>query len=178
MNCRREERSSVLAMASGRSAKRRAISCGRFQMALGIARKQAAGGGERAVMADAGEDVQNFALLAAARSRRHWWQAAAVAAFARFRRRPDCALPLRGRNGAAIRRKHCRGRRFRQSSCTHFVAAVDSALRQRMRQRAFVASGQADQAVDSARRFLRAATLPSPFRARNFMRVIRRHRFW
>ena len=31
-------------------------------MALGIAREQAAGGGERAVMADAGEDVEHFAL--------------------------------------------------------------------------------------------------------------------
>ena len=39
--CRREERSEVLAMASGRSAKIRAISAGRFQLALGIAGQEA-----------------------------------------------------------------------------------------------------------------------------------------
>ncbi len=35
---------------------------GRFQVALGIAREKVAGGGQRAVMADAGEHVEDFAL--------------------------------------------------------------------------------------------------------------------
>ena len=52
----------MLAMASGRSAKRRAISAGGLEMALGVALQQAAGVGERDVIADAGEDVEQFAL--------------------------------------------------------------------------------------------------------------------
>ena len=35
----------------------------RFEMALGIAAEQAAGVGKHAVMADAGEDIQQLALL-------------------------------------------------------------------------------------------------------------------
>ena len=52
----------MLAMASGRSAKRRAISAGGFHVALGVALQQAAGGGQRHLVADAGEDVEQFAL--------------------------------------------------------------------------------------------------------------------
>ena len=51
----------MLLMASGRSAKSCCISCGRFQVALGVAGEQASGGRERAVMADRGEGVAEFA---------------------------------------------------------------------------------------------------------------------
>ena len=55
------ESSSVLAMASGRSAKSCCISLRRFQMAFGVAGEQASGGRERAMVADRGEGVAEFA---------------------------------------------------------------------------------------------------------------------
>ena len=53
-------------------------------MALGIASEELSRGGEGAMVADAGEDVENFALRGLRRSRRRWWQAEADAACGDF----------------------------------------------------------------------------------------------
>ena len=130
-------------MASGRSEKRTRHFLVRFEMPFGIAAQQAAGGRKRAVMADAGEDIQHFALLllrvadAIGREQRQF----------QFSR--DC-------HGGLIARFFFAGEMALQfdvnilpaehpAKLLHaFHGGFHSALRQSMRQRAFFAARQAD----------------------------------
>ncbi len=52
----------MLAMASGKSENKRAISAGDFRWRSELRESKRSGGCESAMMANAGEDVENFAL--------------------------------------------------------------------------------------------------------------------
>ena len=85
----------------------------RFDIALAVTRQQASRGIERAMVANAGEDIENLALfrlgvLCALRGQQ--WQAQAAR---QLDGRPDCGPLARGCSGAAVRHKRSRGRRSR-----------------------------------------------------------------
>ena len=130
----------------GKIGKQRGHFRGRFEMALGIAAEQAAGVGQHAVMADAGEHVEHLALLglrvrdAVGRQQRQFQFSRNVhrGLVARFFLAAEMPLQFDVHIFAAER----------AAKLLHaFDGRVHPALRQSMRQRAFVAARQADQAA-------------------------------
>ena len=83
----------------------------RLDVALAVARQQTSGSIERAMVANAGEDIQNLALLRLGVLRALRCQQRQLQAARQTRSRLDCAPPARGCSDAAVRRKHSRDRR-------------------------------------------------------------------
>ena len=150
---------------------------GRFQMALGIAREQASGGGESAVMANAGENVQHFPFV---RQR-------VAHAIGRQQRQRQFA---RNFDGRLIARFFFAAKMPLQFDINIFAAKEFAKLphafqspRNSCLLPAHAPSGPSSPPVRQIRpaahlrRALPRSTWPSPFCARNFMRVIRRQRF-
>ena len=85
-----------------------------FQTGLRIARQQAAGSFQRAVIAKAGEDVEDFALRRCRVTHAVGCEQREAVTFARFRRRAGSLLLLPAGNAAAVRRRRDRARRSRR----------------------------------------------------------------
>ena len=124
VNCRREERTPVLAMASGRSANRRSISAGDFKWRSELRASRRPAVASVRWWRNAGEDVENFALLGLRVAHAIGGEQRQAAASARFRRPPGCALLPARRKMALQFDVHVFAAEYSQSSRTAFDAAL------------------------------------------------------
>ena len=165
----------MLAMASGRSAKRRPWSAEDFHMAFGVARQQASGFGERDLVVQTGEDVQQLTLPGCDVAGTVSGDEGNVHAASQFDDGLVADFLVAADDGAESRRRRSRVRRCarRRSS----VGAASPLLRARasgpcsspvrqMRPSAYSASSSGVAAEGSC--------LPT----RSLVREIRRQRFW